>query len=141
MFPLDNLTEHFMCSGSVAGLNIALLNSFSESDLELQTADGYVDSVRFEFSANDVESNGKMVITYRDLKVSFNGSPDLKKRIVSGIANALIKNNNPAPNGKLVVGTIHYKRNPYRYFPFYICRSIISGVPSSVGLPVTISHD
>jgi hypothetical protein len=140
-FPMNDLSEHFLCTGFVEQMDAQLFNAYTEHALNLMITEGKLDSMTFSFSANHVASDGKLKTEYHGLKVALPGEQNLKAVLLKGLANGLIRDNNPDNRGKEIEGTIHFVRNPYRYFPYYIFRSIMSGLPSSLGVPVTVAHD
>lgn len=127
----------FSVIGSLSELELKEMNSMLEKNAFVYATSGVIETMTFNFSANDTQASGQLNMLYKglDLAVINKRTGDttaLKERIISLIANKKALNSNPMPGEEVRIGIIDYKRNLEKFFFNYCFKSILSGMKSSV---------
>ena len=129
--------HRFEMKGSLSGMNATELNSMLETNANLQVVSGNIDSLKFNYTADDIRAIGSMALSYSNLKLiemdgvwddvhPFNGE---QKFIPAGHR---VLNSNPVDGKKSRIGIIAFKRNPEKTFTSYCFQTILSGIKSSI---------
>ena len=138
-FPLSATDGEFFVKGSLGEFNMKDINSISKTMALIEIDAGEVHGANFDFIGNDNGSLGHFTMTYDHLRVALlkkDKDDNLRKRsIVSLLANAIIKNQNPN-NGKLRTLDVKYERERSKSFFSLVWKSIFTGLKSTVGLPM-----
>ncbi|MEO8769937.1 MAG: hypothetical protein ABI402_07625 [Ferruginibacter sp.] len=116
--PLNTKNGSFSISGSAGAFNAEVLNPVIEPLALASIKEGTIKSVDFSMDGNDAGAKGTSTLLYNDLKIEALkvDSNDLKKRgLISFVANAIIKDDNPA-NGETRKGEIDIERDKTRSF-------------------------
>ena len=127
----------FSLSGSLSGMDVAILNPMLEKNAFIYARTGKIDKMSFSLSADNLKASGKMILLYHGLNIAVkNKRTDdtmaLKERVTSIIANIIILDSNPLPTKGVREGIIDYKRDPERFVFNYCAKSILSGIKSSL---------
>ena len=128
--------------GSFGPAPFGILNPMTTPTRLLTFKRGNVHRIRFDLHADRTRATGQMWAEYRRLKFDFPGYKDgqakktLLSRIKSGLVNGLvIRDENPRPSGRLVVGDMTSRRE-LRFSVFTLWRQgLISGLLNSAGAP------
>lgn len=141
LFPLNTKKEIFNCSGNLTSMPFNTLNEVLKSKSHI-IADGQLDSLRFAFYADEIRSNGFLRFIYHDLKITFLDKegqvPKMRDKVRSFLLEKIfIIESNPGKDGKVRETRISFKRDPYRFFLYYIWKSVQSGIAPAIGLPGT----
>lgn len=137
IFPLNNDTNLFYCSGSLSSMPFSYFNSIIKPVKHLTFRTGQVDHVTFSFTATNNYSYGKMKFTYHNLRIDllnkYNKKGGFVKSIKTIFANNLYLNrSNPSGNRVPRIAKIYFVNNEYRYFINYAMQSILSGIEPSI---------
>ncbi|MHA6696700.1 AsmA family protein [Chryseobacterium sp. A321] len=84
--------DQFSIHGNVSELPASSINSFVEPYLKIQTT-GYIKKLDFAFTGNRSTLNGNVQMKHQDLKVSILKSTGEKDKLLSAVANLLVKSN------------------------------------------------
>jgi hypothetical protein len=100
---------------------------------------GTINSLDFNFTGDNLNAGGKLVMKYSNLKVDIlkrdKKSNDIKKKgIKSLIANIILKNDNPR-NGDLREVNPHYDRDVQESFLNLVWNTIFTGMKKTAGMP------
>ncbi|WP_443937309.1 hypothetical protein [Pedobacter sp. MW01-1-1] len=139
-FDLQAPNGAFNFDGELGSFNARVLNRVTVPLGMVRINHGEVNSLKFNFSATDLEAKGSVRFDYLDLAVSLlKNDPTkdhlVKRGLLSFLANALmIKSQNPAYNEKLKSEYVSYKRLPNTSFFNLIWRSLFTGIKYSVGI-------
>lgn len=125
---------NFDVSGTTGRFNAVALNPLIGPLGMAAVKNGTIDKLTFSMLGTDLQAKGNATLLYHDLKVEMlkKDSVDVKKSgLKSFLANALIKNNNPA-NGVSRTDEINFERDKTKSFFFFLWKSIFSAVKKTV---------
>lgn len=129
----------FMYNGSVEGFDATQLNPLIQPMGLAQIEKGKVNKLNFSMVGQSLRSDGKVTLLYEDLKLSLlkKDSADntlKKKKLVSFIANIVVKNSNPSGKKPARVADVHYQRDVHRSFFNLMWKSVYTGVKQTAGM-------
>ena len=128
--------EPYLVEGAFHDLDVTRLNNPAEHLGQLHLESGMLNSLAFWFEMGDEKATGKIVGEYHDLvvdKLKANGkvaklkSFALKKLIIP-------RNKDKSLPEKKRTGKVDYRRDPQRYFSYYLLHALLVGVKSSFSL-------
>ncbi|MEA4840850.1 MAG: hypothetical protein VB110_07605 [Bacteroidales bacterium] len=127
----------FSLKGNLSAMNARELESMLRNHAFVNVQSGQVDAMKFNFTANNKKSTGKMTLLYHGLHIAVlnkktDKSTALKEQFISFIANLKVPDSNPLPGEDVRVGIIDYARNPEKFLFNYCFKSILSGFKSSL---------
>ncbi len=127
----------FSLNGTLSNLEAIELNPILEKNAFVYATSGKIDTMHFNFMANDVKATGKMTLLYHglDLAVKNKRTDDttaIKERIISYIANRKVMDSNPIPGKDVREGIIDYDRDPEKFLFNYCFKSVLSGIQSTL---------
>jgi len=122
---LDKL-DGFTIKGSILKFDTKKLGTFTKPYINIKQ-EGIFDEVHFNFTGNDVVSNGDFALKYHDLKVTLyqKKDPNKKSKIKSAIANLLVKNDS---ENETKTTNVSVKRIPEKSFYNFLWRNIAEGM-------------
>jgi hypothetical protein len=134
-FPYDTLLP-YRVSGTLADFEMTSLNNILGSAAKVSVETGVMKKLKFDFTYNDVESNGKVSLAYEDLKILTHKNKN-EEQAVSHLKTLLINTifikkdvfNNVTSDDR--TGTIHFTRDQKRSVFNFWWKSIFSGVKSA----------
>jgi hypothetical protein len=134
IFDRDNT---FSVNGTLSGMEANELNPMLEKNAFVYVTSGKIDAVDFGFTANNTKATGKMTLSYHGLNIAVKNkrtddTTAFFTKLVSVIANIKVLDSNPIPGDAIRVGSIDYERDPERFLFNYCCKSILTGVKSSI---------
>lgn len=134
--PLNPKTDYYI-NGIIRDLDITRLNSPAENLGKFHIESGVLNSLAFRFSLNEEKANGTIVGEYHDLVVDkLKGKVKKTAWFPSFMLKHLIipkdKDNSLAVSKR--TGTIDYKCDSTRLFPFNLLKSLIYGIDASFTL-------
>ncbi len=126
----------FTLNGTLSGMEVNDLYSMLKNNAFIYATTSIIDTVSYQFTANNKEANGKMILLYHGLDIKIKnkrteGTSALKEQFMSFIVNIKAMDSNPLPGKEVRTGYINYKRDPERFLFNYCLKSILSGVKSS----------
>ncbi|MEO8763336.1 MAG: hypothetical protein ABI416_03575, partial [Ginsengibacter sp.] len=129
-FSMDNKGDKFSAEGHIPSFDAHLLNDVSIPMALIRLNTGTIQSMDFNFTGNDLEAGGKLVMQYNDLKIDVlsrnKKSNSIKKKgLKSLIANIIVKNDNPR-NGNLREVNPHFDRDVQKSFFNLIWKTIFT---------------
>jgi hypothetical protein len=132
-----NHNNTFSVNGKLSGLEAKELNPMLENNAFIYATSGKIETMNFNFTANNTEATGKMTLLYHGLDIAIkNKQTDdttaIKEQILSLIANIKVIDSNPIQGEKIRVGIIYNERDPERFLFNYCFKSILSGIKSSI---------
>jgi hypothetical protein len=128
--------DPYLVDGAFHDLDVTTLNDPAENLGKLHLESGLLDFLKFHFVMTTEKSTGEIIGEYHDLvvdKLKDNGkvarlkSFALKKFIIP-------RNKDKSLPEKKRTGKVDYKRDPKRYFSYYLLHSLLVGVKSSFSL-------
>lgn len=131
--PYDE-SKPYLATGKIGRMPLDRLNSPLQNLAFIRIQSGTLEGIAFNFSYDDISSNGKVTINYRDLKIEGlkkdkSTINDLKTLLI----NTVIKNNKDkeVPLEKRT-GTVGFERDRKRQIFNFWWKSLFSGIKSSV---------
>ena len=136
--PLRKDSNYFV-QGAFHNLDVTTLNSPAENLGKLHIESGMLNSLAFDFMMTEEKSTGKIIGEYHNLVIDkLREKSDEKKidKFKSFFLKKLIirKNKDKSLAESKRTGKVDYKRDPSRYFSFYLLHSLLMGVKSSFSL-------
>lgn len=143
-FPLLTDSMVFNCSGKLNKIPLASLNPMLIPVMGVEATEGNIDSMVFQFHANEVGSNGNIAFVYHDFQIKFvdqkTRESNILKKSASFLVNQfLIRKDNPSGNVPIRIAEINYPRDPSRFIFNYSWKSLLSGIKPALGIPFTKS--
>lgn len=137
-FDLASDIGAFEFQGKLNAMNGRALNRVLIPLAEVEINSANIQSLAFNFKANEKDARGTVNFRYNDLKVKLlmlEEKGALKSKIASTVANSfIIHSSNPTELGEFTPGAVYYRRpSTYSIFKF-MWKSIFQGVKTSVGV-------
>ncbi|NIM13007.1 MAG: hypothetical protein GTO45_12845 [Candidatus Aminicenantes bacterium] len=132
--PIHSKRNRFTFSGSLGTMKMKEFNSILENTAYVRINRGIINRLDFSARANNKRIKGEMKLLYNDLKISILKKVEKreKKKLVSFLANIILRGNNPKKGKPARIGKINYeKERPMTMFG-YIWKSLLSGIKSSI---------
>jgi hypothetical protein len=131
--------DAYEVEGAFHELDVTTLNNPAENLGRIHLESGMLNSLAFWFRMNDEKATGKIVGEYHDLVVDkLRENSDEKKvdKVKSFFLKKFIipKDKDRSLPEKKRTGKVDYKRDPGRYFSYYLLHSLLVGVKSSFSL-------
>jgi hypothetical protein len=131
--------DPYRVEGAFHELDVTKLNDPAENLGKLHLESGMLNSLAFWFEMSDEKATGKIVGEYHDLVVDKlkENSPDKKVDKLKSFALKkfiIPKDKDRSLPEKKRTGKVDYKRDPQRYFSYYLLHSLLVGVKSSFSL-------
>ncbi len=100
-------------------------------------AHGKINSLSFNFTANQNSSSGSVLFLYNDLSITLkdkttDDTSGIKEKVLTKLANKIMIDDNPVQDEPARIGKISYQRDPEKMFFNYSLKSILSGIKPSV---------
>ncbi len=137
---LNNPQGKFTFSGGLdEGFEATGLNKLIEPMGLARIEKGRVNDLSFNFTGHNYGSNGTVTLLYDDLKITLLKKDSAenklqKKKLLSFVANMLVKNSNPRGKKPPRVETLEYKRLADRSFFNLMWKSVYAGIKKSAGM-------
>ncbi|MBS1597866.1 MAG: DUF748 domain-containing protein [Bacteroidetes bacterium] len=137
-FPLQKQNEYEV-DGAFNDLDLTTLNASAENLGKIHIESGLLNSLSFQFRLDEEKSTGKIVGEYHQLVIDkLREKPDEKKKDKFKsffLKNFIVpKNKDKTLAESKRTGKVDYKRDPSRYFSYYLLHSLLTGVKSSFSL-------
>jgi hypothetical protein len=129
----------YVVEGAFHELDLTSLNPSAENLGKLHIESGMLNSLAFWFTMDGEKATGKIVGEYHDLvadKLRENSPEKKVDKIKSFFLKKLIipRNKDRSLSESKRTGKVDYKRDPSRYFSYYLLHSLLVGVKSSFSL-------
>ena len=129
----------YMVEGAFKNLDLTTLNSSAENLGKLHIESGMLNDLSFQFAMNRDKSTGKIIGEYHNLIIDKLKDKKDEKKVAKlktfFLKNLIIpKNKDKSLAESKRTGKISYKRDPNRYFSYYLLHSLLTGVKSSFTL-------
>lgn len=136
---LNSKNGQFTVNGNMGSLDATVLNALSKPMALVEVNSGTVTSLDFNLTGNDNRIKGIVRLLYDDLKIRIlkkdDDSPGYKKKkVMSLMANIMVKNANPGKNKPVRIVSVSHPRDVYRSIFNFIWKSIFEGVQKTVGI-------
>lgn len=131
-FPLSSNT--FTFSGDLGKTPLNVVNEISVNSAGVKVREGVLNKMTFQFTANNVQSKGKVELYYKDLNVALlkhaDKTGELKERkMINFVANSLIvPPQNPNENGEFYSATGGFEKHVNKGIFNYLWKSLFSGI-------------
>jgi hypothetical protein len=127
----------FFLDGTLTSIEISALNPMLENNAFVSALSGTINSMDFNFAANNTKATGNLTMRYNDfnLKVLSKESQESdpkKAQLKSFVANVIVVDSNPIPGKDVRIGVIDYNRDPEKFVFNYCFKSILSGIQTSI---------
>jgi hypothetical protein len=131
--------DPYRVEGAFHELDVTKLNDPAENLGKLHLESGMLNSLAFWFEMSDEKATGKIVGEYHDLvvdKLKENSTEQKVDKLKSFALKKFIipKDKDRSLPEKKRTGKVDYKRDPQRYFSYYLLHSLLVGVKSSFSL-------
>ena len=130
--------DPYMVEGAFHELDVTSLNPAAENLGDIHLESGMLNSLAFRFAMTPERATGKIVGEYHNLVADKLRGRDEKKvdKIKSFFLKKLIipKNKDHTLPEPKRTGKVDYKRDPERYFSYYMLHALLVGVKSSFAL-------
>ena len=138
-FFMDSPKGDFGVNGNATEFAAPVLNKVAVPMALIELKEGTINSLDFNIKGDNSGTRGDFVMKYSDMKVTVlkidkESKEVSKKRVVSLLANVIVKNNNPQ-NGNLRKETPSFKRGNQKSFFNLIWKTIFTGMKKTVGIP------
>jgi hypothetical protein len=128
----------FNIEGDIGAIDAASLNALTEPMGLARIERGHIDHLHFNIDGTDSSSSGKLVMLYRDLKVSLlkkdKKENKYDKKVLASLAAAIIMKKENPKGGDTRVADIHLKRILNKSFFNLIWKSIFTGIKETAGI-------
>ena len=135
VIPINNKENRFSFSGSLEKTNAHIFNNFLKRNIRVRINSGEISHMDFAVKADEGKASGKLLLAYRNLKVTLlrKHDPARKRRFRTFLANTLIYRNNPTKKRrKIRTGKIFYERKIKGSIFNYMWKCILTGIKSSI---------
>ena len=131
-FPLNGSPTYY-AKGSIGEMPFEKLNPLLGNLIRFRIESGTLNSLKFDFQYNDLQSTGNMEIDYVGVKITGLNKDHDKSDVKTLLANTIVKNDKSKslPIEKRT-GVINAERDKKRYIFNIWWRSILSGLKSTV---------
>jgi hypothetical protein len=130
--------DPYKVEGAFHELDVTSLNPSAENLGDIHLESGILNSLSFSFDMSEERATGQIVGEYHDLVVDKLKGKDDKKvdKLKSFFLKALIipKNKDKSLRVSKRTGKVDYKRDPQRFFSYYMLHALLVGVKSSFSL-------
>ncbi|RZK81136.1 MAG: hypothetical protein EOO92_05725, partial [Pedobacter sp.] len=139
-FNLTAANAAFTYKGSVAPMDMMVLNPVAKNMGLVEIESGKMQKTVFDIKANENGSSGTVGFFYTNLKVKLLkegelGEPPKKKGLLSFIANSfVIKDENPKKGEDPRIANVTFKRTPAASFFNLLWKSVFIGMRENIGL-------
>ncbi|MDO5614850.1 MAG: hypothetical protein Q4G16_01575 [Cruoricaptor ignavus] len=120
-----NRNDDFSISGQIVDLPATSINAFVEPYLNIKT-EGEIKNLRFDFKGNKHKIDGTMNMKYQQLKVTVLKDSGEKNKLLSTLANLLVKSNSNKFPESVTIENV--ERNPTKSFFNLFWQGIQSGL-------------
>jgi hypothetical protein len=137
-FPLRH-DSSYVVEGVFRNLDLTTLNSSAENLGKIHIESGMLNDLSFQFAMNGDKSTGKIIGEYHNLVIDKLKDKSEEKKVAKFktffLKNLIIpKNKDKSLAESKRTGKVSYKRDPNRYFSYYLLHSLLTGVKSSFTL-------
>ncbi|HAR73409.1 MAG TPA: hypothetical protein DCR77_08380 [Flavobacteriaceae bacterium] len=124
-----NRSEKFNINGSISKLSAKNLDPFVKPYLKV-SVDGFFNQIKFNFDGNDKVAGGNFGIDYQNLKVNVLRDDGSKRKFLSAIGNAAVKNDSRGKMKEEKVENIERKQDK-SFFNFFLA-CILDGLKKAL---------
>ena len=124
-----NRSEKFNINGSISKLSAKNLDPFVKPYLKV-SVDGFFNQIKFNFDGNDKAAGGNFGIDYQNLKVNVLRDDGSKRKLLSAVGNAAVKNDSRGKMKEEKVENIERKQDK-SFFNFFLA-CILDGLKKAL---------
>ncbi|MGV0995928.1 hypothetical protein [Empedobacter falsenii] len=124
-----NRSEKFNINGSITKLPAKNLDPFVKPYLKI-SVDGFFNQIKFNFDGNDKAASGNFGIDYQNLKVNVLRDDGSKRKLLSAVGNAAVKNDSRGKMKEEKVENIERKQDK-SFFNFFLA-CILDGLKKAL---------
>ena len=127
-------------NGDLSGFDAKVVNQLAEPMGPARVEDGRINGLKFALQGTDYGMNGKVTFLYDDLKVALLNMDEetkelSKKKLLSIVANVMLKNSNPSKRDKEPRSfDVENERDPNRSIFHLAWKTLFIGVKRTVGI-------
>lgn len=143
LLPLNSRVDTFFFNGSLGSAKMELFNPAVMPALGVKFHEGNLKKLVFNANASRNKAAGEMTMLYDELEaVVIDKEHKDADKLLSWVANKLVRNANPGKNGVVRSVPMEFERVPYKGFVNLVWKTIQSGIVNTVS-PVgkTITED
>lgn len=132
--------SRYTLSGTIHPHDLTIYNPILNYVAGVHVTSGIVKKSLFNFTYDDVTSQGTLKMVYENLNVKFTNSEGdvsknkLEDKLKNFITNTFIVKKDNEGKGDLRLGKIKFERDPKKSFLNYWWKSLLSGIKSSIGM-------
>lgn len=130
-FPVDSLDNRWTMEGRVGRSEMKAFNAAVEPLVDVRITEGVLQGMDYAIEGTDTHSHVRLTMRYDDLSVEMLKKDDHTKRrglLSFALNDILIKDANPARNGKLRTGEGATDRDPHRSTYNFFWRSLVPAI-------------
>lgn len=128
-FDINNKNDNFRVYGSLLKVTSKNMSSFILPAYNVKM-DGFINEMLFDFKGNDYASNGKFNIDFKNFSVKILDGHKKKKKLLSWLANLLVKNS--SKHGVVKTEVDKLVRDQTKSFWNYLWKNIEKGLEKSL---------
>lgn len=134
---INQASNLFSMRGSLSEMEASALNPMLEKTAFLKVESGKIESMNFDFVADNNSSTGSLVLLYHELDLAVlnkqtEKTTALKEEIIAAFVNMKVLDSNPGKGESIRTGTISSERDTERFLFNYWFRSVLSGIKTSI---------
>ena len=128
-FDINNKNDDFRIKGSLLDVTSKNMSSFLLPTMNAKM-DGYINAMYFDFEGNDITSNGKLNLDFKNFNIKILDKTKSRKNVLSWLANLLIRDS--SKNGMVKVKTENVERDQTKSFWNFFWVNIEKGLQNSL---------
>ncbi|MDP2724150.1 MAG: hypothetical protein Q8O72_15440 [Bacteroidales bacterium] len=131
-FPLLSKSDTFSFAGTLGGGKMSIFNPVVKSAVDVKFVNGKLNGIDFSVQANPAYAMGEMTMLYTGLQGEvLKKSSDNSNKLLSWIADQVVKSDNPFAREKPRVVPVYFDRVMYKGFGNFAFKSLLSGILAS----------
>ncbi len=136
-YDLSSSTNSFTVSGKLQPFDLTILNPVTRNAAGIAVRSGHLNRFDFNFTANQIQADGKLRFAYDDLKITILEQKDgdtREAKLLSFLTNNLVLRSKHPRTSILLPDEISFTRDPQKSIVNYWWKSIFSGAKNTFGI-------
>lgn len=130
--PYNSTNNSFSFSGITReAASFRKLNKVVSPALGIRFTGGRLNGMEFSGRGTPHAIFGDLAMYYKDLEIEIENKNDKDKKGLNWLANSVVKSSNPNKKGKLIIGSMEYKRDYNKGLGNYLWKSVQTGIINS----------
>ena len=125
-FPIFDESDLFTTAFHVSGLHYNKLNDFTNPNMRVLNS-GYIKDIFITIHGNETSAKGHVIMSYEDYKITLMNKKGIKKKkLLSAVANAIIKKENDTEKQEEFTVDRNKERSFFNYLWLCIQKAMIT---------------